>query len=223
VLISYVLGQTSVILRVKIRSSTTGNGLTGLTNASSGLIVAAITDVEASTTAYTSAGSTIQTIATLGTYAAPSANDCRFQQVDATNHPGVYEIQLANARYAVSGAKSLLVSISGVSGMYDCDVTIPLTVINPYVALLDQVNVESGIVASANLVNDASTQLTAINARQALALLLATNVGAISGGGTLNITIPQAGVPTGNNRFTGGVDINGNRNVVTPIVLQVPV
>ena len=109
-----------------------GNGITGLTGSSSGLIISTIADTEASPTAYTSAGSTIQTIATLGTYAAPSASDCRFGEISSSNNPGIYEIQLANARYAVSGAKSLIISITGVSGMADCDVVIPLLATNPY-------------------------------------------------------------------------------------------
>lgn len=118
---------------MKIRSTTAPfNGLTGLSNSSAGLIIATIADDEAATTAYTQAGSTIQTIATLGTYAAPSASNCRFAKVDDTNHPGICEIQLANARFNVSSAKSLLVSITGVSGMCDCDVTIPLRSVNPY-------------------------------------------------------------------------------------------
>jgi hypothetical protein len=136
VLISYTLGQTSVVFRVKIRQDTTGaapgKGLTGLTNSSSGLIIGTIADNEATTTTYTQAASHIQTITTLGTYAAPSASNCRFKEVDATNHPGVYEVQLADARFAVANSKSLLVSLSGVSGMMDCDVVIPLTSVNPY-------------------------------------------------------------------------------------------
>jgi hypothetical protein len=47
----------------------------------------------------------------------------------------VYEIQLADERYAVSGAKSLLVSISGVTGAAETDATIPLTDTNPYDAV----------------------------------------------------------------------------------------
>jgi hypothetical protein len=53
--------------------------------------------------------------------------------VDSTNHKGVYEIQIDNSRFAVSGAKSLLVSIGGALGICDCDVVIPLTSVNPYV------------------------------------------------------------------------------------------
>lgn len=134
-LIDYVLSQQSIILRVKIRSSSTGNGKTGLSGTTSGLIIGTIADNEATSTAYTAAGSTIQTIATLGTYAAPTSGDCRFAEVDPTNHPGVYEVQLANARYAVSNAKSLMVSIPGVSGALDCDVVIPLRSVNPYDAV----------------------------------------------------------------------------------------
>jgi len=135
-LISFQNGQTSVILRVKLRQDTTGakpgNGITGLTSTSTGLIIAAAGDTEATTTAYTSGASNVQTIAALGTYAAPSSGKCRFAEYDSTNHPGVYEIQLANARYAVSGARSLLVSITGVAGMADCDVVVPLLAMNPY-------------------------------------------------------------------------------------------
>ncbi len=127
-------GQTSVVLRFKLRNSsvTTGAGLTGLTSASSGLIISTIADNEASATAYTVAGSLVETIATLGTYAAPTATKCRFKEVDATNHPGIYEFQFADARFAVSSAKSLTISVSGATNLAQCDVIVPLRVINPY-------------------------------------------------------------------------------------------
>ena len=115
-------------------SVSTGAGLTGLTSASSGLIISTIADNEASATSYTVAGSTIETITTLGTYAAPTATKCRFKEVDATNHKGVYEIQLADARYAVSSAKSLLVSVSGATNAAETDVVIPLRDLDPYVS-----------------------------------------------------------------------------------------
>src|ERR1700742_2107051 len=109
---AFANGQTSVILRVNILDATSsiGNGLIGLTGASTGLIISTIADNEAVATNYTAAASTIDGITTLGTYAAPTSTHCRFAQVDATNQPGLYEIQLANARYAVAGAKSLIVS-----------------------------------------------------------------------------------------------------------------
>ncbi len=126
--------QGSVILRGKLRDTTTGNGKTGLTSASSGLIISTIADNEAAATAYSVASSKVETISTLGTYAAPTSTKCRFKEVDATNHPGIYEIQIADARFAVAGAKSLLVSVSGVSGMFDMDGLIPLWLFDPNTA-----------------------------------------------------------------------------------------
>lgn len=119
----------SRIIRVKLRDSsvTTGAGLTGLTHESAGLIISTIADNEATATAYTQAGGTIETIATLGTYAAPTAGKCRFKEVDATNHPGLYEIQLADARLSVADAKELVVSISGAANLAEEDLRIQLT------------------------------------------------------------------------------------------------
>lgn len=136
VLINFQIDVTSVIVRVKIRQDTTGaapgKGFTGLLNTSPGLIVSTIADSEAVPTPYTSAGSTIQTIPTLGQYTAPAAGSCRLQLVDNVNHPGLVELQFSNARFAVVGSKSLTITIIGVSGMMDCDVTIPLLAVDPY-------------------------------------------------------------------------------------------
>jgi hypothetical protein len=131
---SFHNGQTSVILRVKLLDSTvsTGAGKTGLLFSSAGLIISTIADNEPTATAYTQAGSTIETVTVLGTYAAPTATKCRFKEVDSTNHPGIYEIQIADARYAVANAKSLIVSISGAANLAQQDIHIPLTAIDPY-------------------------------------------------------------------------------------------
>ena len=124
-----------IILRCKVLDSSvsTGAGLTGLSSASSGLIIAAIADVEATTTTYTVAGSNVETITTLGTYAAPTSGKCRFKEVDSTNHPGVYEIHLAVARYGVSSSRSLLVSLSGATNMAQTDFVIQLAALDPEV------------------------------------------------------------------------------------------
>jgi hypothetical protein len=132
VLLDYKLGQGSIVLRVKLRDSgsSSGAGLTGLTSASSGLKISTIADVEATATAYS--GANLEAVTTLGTYAAPTSGKARFKEVDATNHPGVYEIQLADARYAVTNAKSVLVSLSGATSLAQCDVLVPLRSVNPY-------------------------------------------------------------------------------------------
>ncbi len=108
-------GTTSNILRVFLpdNTSTSGAGKTGLTFSSSGLIISTIADTESSATTYTQAASNIETITTNGTFAAPTSSKCRFKEVDATNHPGLYEVQIADARFAVSNAKTLFVTISG--------------------------------------------------------------------------------------------------------------
>jgi hypothetical protein len=133
-LIDYQHDADSIILRVKILNSAvaTGAGLTGLTFSSAGLIISTIADNEAAATTYTQAGSTIETIATLGTYAAPTATKCRFKEVDATNHPGVYEIQFADARFAVASAKALLVSVAGATNCAETDFVIPLRGNDPF-------------------------------------------------------------------------------------------
>lgn len=117
--VNFKNGLTSNKLRVFIPDTTSvlGGGKTGLTFSSAGLIISTIADNEATATTYTQAGSTIETISTLGTFAAPTATKCRFKEVDATNLPGVYEIQIADARFAVSSARSLIVSLPAVSGL----------------------------------------------------------------------------------------------------------
>lgn len=120
-------GSISNIIRRKLRNSTTGQGLTGLSSSSSGLIISTICDNEAAATVYTQAGSTIESITTLATFAAPTATKCRFKELDATNHPGVYEFQFADARFAVSGAKMLRVSISGATNLLEQEIKVQLT------------------------------------------------------------------------------------------------
>lgn len=121
-------GSTSNILRVFLQDSrvTDGSGLTGLSSASSGLKIVTIADVEASVTSYTVAGSTIESITTLGTFATPTATKCRFKEIDSTNLPGWYEIQLDDTRFAVSNAKALQIMIFGASNLVPCNVEVQL-------------------------------------------------------------------------------------------------
>lgn len=82
---------------------------------------------------------------------------------------------------------------------------------------LDRVLVESGISASAALTDDAGTQLTAVNARQVLALLLSDALGIIAGatGGASTVTVKPGGLPAGNTRLTIAADANGNRSTAS--------
>lgn len=124
-----IRGTTSVRLRFLL-------GVTGLSSSSSGLIISTVTDNEATATVYTQAASNIETITTLGTYAAPTSGKCRFREVDATNHPGLYEFQFADARFAVANSSRLAISVSGATGLaatgvhYEVDLLAQADVIN---------------------------------------------------------------------------------------------
>lgn len=93
------------------------------------------------------------------------------------------------------------------------------TVIETPANMLDAVPVEAGISAGASLTNDSGTQLTSINARQALAIKAAALGGVVAGGGTTNETFKPAGKPSGNTRIDATVDASGNR---TAIAIKVP-
>ncbi len=111
----FKLGQTSVILNVQLVDSTTFLPKTAMAFGDSGLVIGTITDNEVSSTAYTTTN--LEAVTTIGTYAAPTSGKVRFKKVDDTNHPGIYQIQIANARFAVTSAKELFVTISGISGL----------------------------------------------------------------------------------------------------------
>jgi len=168
--VHFGVSPTSVVLRAKLMNSsvTTGAGLTGLTFSASGLRISTIQIGEVSATAYTAAGSTIETITTLGTYAAPTATKCRFKEVDATNHPGIYELQLADARFV--STNTLLVSINGATNLAQADLEVQCSnlasnmtqilgtaVSTPATAGILDVNVK-------NMNNVAATSITTINA-----------------------------------------------------------
>lgn len=134
---NYTFGDAGPIVRIQLKdtSATNNGGKTGLAYNSSGLIISTIADNEASATVYTQAGGTIEDITgTLGTWSAPTATKCRFKQVDATNFPGLYEIQFLAARFAVSSAKRLFISIPAVAGLTlaQADLMIELTQPNFY-------------------------------------------------------------------------------------------
>lgn len=105
-------GATSNIIRFLLLD-TSGNRLNGLTHASSGLMISTIANNEAIAVNYSQAADTIETIAILGTYASPSTTKCRFKEVDADNQPGLYEYQFVDSRFAVNGAKSLVITVAG--------------------------------------------------------------------------------------------------------------
>jgi hypothetical protein len=116
-------GSTSNIIRVVLKSSLTGQGLIGLDHTSDGLIIATAASNENATEAveYREADSEIESISEPGAYDPPANGTCRFKQVDPDNHPGLYEIQLADSRFNVTGAKTLVITVSGAANLLSTD------------------------------------------------------------------------------------------------------
>lgn len=129
-------GAASVKFRVKLYDSSVTTelvGLTGLTSGSAGLTISTIHDNEAAPVSYT--GANLETITTLGTYAAPTVNKCRFREVSAANLPGIYEIQLADTRFSGNlTSKELLISINGATNLMQTEVSIKLVSDDPHTA-----------------------------------------------------------------------------------------
>lgn len=192
----------SNLIRFTIKNSSTGVGLTGLTFSSAGLIISTIADNEATATAYTQAGGTIETITTLGTYAAPTATKCRFKEVDAANHPGLYEFQIADARFAVTGSKRLVISTSGAASQLAADYEIQLVAFNPYDAvrmgLTSLPNVASGSAGAIPTTGTGSNQISVASGLVTLAPV--THTGARIPNVTLADTVTTY---TGNTPQTG--------------------
>ena len=169
-------GATSNILRVFLpdSTSTSGAGKTGLTNSSSGLIISTIADVEATATTYTSAASNVETITTLGTFAAPSSGKARLKEVDATNFPGIYEIQIADARFNVSNATTLLVSVL-CTGVAPTFAEVQLVTVDLYDST------RFGLTALPNAAAEASGGLATLSAAQSSNGTIPVNLKTIAG------------------------------------------
>jgi hypothetical protein len=111
-------GVTSVIKHVFLQDSTvtTGAGKTAL----------AFGDI---TAYYVRAGGTLtaltlETIATLGTWASGGDNHLGFRKLDDTNAPGVYEIHLPN-NILVAGANQVTIQLRA-TGAAPCNIEIQL-------------------------------------------------------------------------------------------------
>ena len=99
-------------------AGTEGDPFTGLAFNTSGLIISTIANNEATPNVDSSAStSSVEAVSTLGTYSAPTSGFVRIKEIDATNMPGLYELQWEDARYAVSSAKYLDICITGVADL----------------------------------------------------------------------------------------------------------
>lgn len=244
------LGSTSNVVRFVLTdsSSSSGAGLTGLTSASSGLIINTIADNEATGTAYAVASSKVEAVSTLGTFVTPTATKCRFKEVDATNSPGLYEFQFADARFAVSSAKRMIISVTGATNLKPANYEIQLLSVDPYdgtkfgmtrvVANVDQFGGTAGTFASGIPVvvaqNTGKTYYVAGNAYGTITLsspaatitLAAKAAGSATGtegNGVKTIVVSQnasesTSYNTGTDALTVAINISGGHNTVQDLI-----
>ncbi len=116
-----VVGATSEIWQIFVRdsSSTTGGGLTGLTNASPSLTAYYHRDTDTTATVISLVSMTVGTFTSSG-----------FKEVDSTNMPGWYQFCPPNAALA-SGAKSCIFHLKGATNMAPLPFEVQLTAVNP--------------------------------------------------------------------------------------------
>ena len=109
------VGATSQIFQIFIRdsSSTTGAGLTGLTNASSGLTAYYHGDTDTTATAITLVTMTVGTFTSSG-----------FKEIDATNMPGWYQFCPPNA--ALDSGVSVAFHLKGATNMAPLPIEVDL-------------------------------------------------------------------------------------------------
>lgn len=129
--LSVLAGATSQSVNIFIQDSsvTTGAGLTGLAFNTSSL-VAYYTFVG------TNAAATAITLATLAAVNSAYSSG-GFKEIDATNMPGLYRLDLPNAAIATSKGRSCVVLLKGATNMAPCVLEIELTGWDNQVATID--------------------------------------------------------------------------------------
>ena len=187
--LSIIAGATSQSVNVFIAdsASSTGGGKTALVFNTSGL------------TAYYSfsGANATATAITLATLAAVTSaySSGGFKEIDSTNMPGWYRLDIPNAALATAKGRSVSIHLQGASGMAPCPIEIELT------AWDNQDGIRGGMVAMPNQSSGASGGL----------LVSGTNSGTTTFG---NLTV--SGAITGN--ITG--NLSGSVGSVTSTVLK---
>jgi hypothetical protein len=121
-------GSTSQRKRVFIGStgSANGDGRTGLAHNTAGLEIWVLPIGNGAPNVYTAAAGKIESIAAVGTYVAPTQSDrIRFGQVDATNAPGLYELQFRDELFAAG--TSIVGAVRGVADAIVCPFELQLS------------------------------------------------------------------------------------------------
>ncbi len=109
--------QTNVTINVSIKDSS-GDGVTGLVFNSAGLICY-----------YVRPGETAAQLALVTQTITGVHTDGGFVEIDATNMPGVYRLDLSDAILA-SGANAVILMLQGAAGMVPSDIEIQLDLVD---------------------------------------------------------------------------------------------
>ncbi len=189
------VASTSVTINIFIQdsSSTTGAGLTGLVFNSAGL------------TAYYMLPRAAAVSITLATQTVTGAySSGGFKEIDSSNAPGWYRLDLPNAAVASGGFVGL--HLKGATNMAPLPIEIQLTGWDPLVGSLSNAGADGILDRSAGV--DTGWTL-----RQAMRIILSACAAKLAGGGTTTVTIRD--MADTKNRVTATVDGSGNRSAVT--------
>lgn len=205
--------DVTVYLFAQDSSKTTGVGLAGLAYNT------------ASLTAYYVRPLGSATAITLATQTVTGAHsDGGFVEVDATNMPGVYRLDLPDAVCA-TGVPSVVVMLKGAANLAPVLLEIQLTDFDlndasPNVTVNDMA---TDSLTAAALKTDAGAEIAdaildevvvgSYTMRQLLKVMAAAMAGKATGGGTTTVTF--RGVDDASNVIVATVDANGNRSAVT--------
>ena len=215
-------GSTSVMVRVFIPHSlsTVGAGCTGLTYASTNLAIAYSREMQNGFTQIT--GANLVTIATPGTWVNPGTGKLGFAPVDATNYPGLYEIQFPNDAAAFGTgdlSQHVIINIleltTSALNIGPNGVMIPLVPWNYQDgAAMGLTNLDVAVGTRATvadiLAGNIEDSITIAHAMQAI---LAACAGKSDGGGTTTLHFRDQA--DSKNRITATVDSNGDRTAIT--------
>lgn len=106
-------GNTQNLVTLRIRHLCTCDGRTGITPTTNNFYLSVRPNVSAKATTYLANAGQIQTIATLGTFVAPSPGKIRFREIGA----GGYEIQIDKKFFAIAKERFVDVCAGGASNM----------------------------------------------------------------------------------------------------------
>ncbi len=190
--LSILAGSTSQTVNVFVQdsSSSTGAALTGLAYNTGSL------------TAYYALPKAAAVVITLATQTVTGAySSGGFVEIDATNMPGWYRLDLPNA--TIASGRFVAIHLKGATNMAPLPIEIELTATDN----------QSTTAAGTNMLDLASGVEASITLRQAMRVLLAAAGGKVDGAASTTVHLRDQADTL--NRITATVDSSGNRTAVT--------